>query len=81
MGVQAPQYKLDGCVAAYNEGGVISLTSDVDPTDRLVWTHGDAEAAARVLRFLAPELARSLKKLASFARTRKYVDRNPETQE
>ena len=80
MGVQAPQYKFDGCVAAYNEGGVISLTSDVDPTDRLVWTQSDAEAAARVLRFLAPKLAASLRELASFARTRKYVDRDPETQ-
>lgn len=81
MGARTPQYKLDGCIAAYNEGGVISLTSDVDPTDRLVWTQSDAEAAARVLRFLAPKLAASLRELASFARTRKYVDRDPEAQE
>ena len=81
MGVQAPEYKLEGCVAAYNEGGIISVASDRDPTDRLVWTQADAEAAARVFRHLAPGLARALKELASFARTRKYVDRNSEAQE
>lgn len=81
MGAQVREFKLEGCVVAYNEGGIISVASDRDPADRLVWTQADAEAAARVFRHLAPGLARALRDLASFARTRKCVDQDPGAQE
>lgn len=66
---QAPQteYKLSGCRVTYREG-TISLASDVDPSERFVWTLADAAAAADIFRFLAPELARALRLLASVGR-------------
>lgn len=81
LGAQPHEFKLEGCVAACHEGGIISVASDRDPTDRLVWSQADAEAAARVFRHLSPVLAACLRELASAARMRKYRDKDPEVQE
>lgn len=61
------EYKLDGCCVAYREG-TISVSSDRDAADRLVWTVPDAQAAAEIFRHAAPELSRAIKRLASYAR-------------
>ena len=70
----ATEVRLSGCTAKYAEG-TVSVISDRDPTDRLVWTISDAEAAARLFRFLAPELARALKGFTSVARVERALER------
>lgn len=69
-----PEHLLDGCTAKY-EQGAISVTSDEDAEDRLVFTIQDAEAAARVLRKLAPPLASALRILARVGKADMISDR------
>lgn len=61
------EYNLEGCCVAYREG-TITLTSNREKEQRLVWTVPDAQAAAEIFRHMAPELARAIRHLAAYAR-------------
>lgn len=68
------EFKLDGCQVSYQEGTIV-LASTQDPTDRLVLTSPDADAAARIFRMISPKLAGALKDLARLARMKRMSER------
>lgn len=68
------EFKLDGCTVRCQEGAIV-VASDREPTDRLVLTASNADAAARIFQSGFPGLAGALKELARVVRLTRIGDR------